>query len=84
MDEKKRFNLLIDNERYPVSILPAEEEAYREAAKQINYKLNKYRSAFPEFNSIQHWKMVALDLAYEKEWRKKESVRELQQKRNWN
>lgn len=65
MDEKKRFNLLIDNERYPVSILPAEEEAYREAAKQINYKLNKYRSAFPEFNSIQHWKMVALDLAYE-------------------
>ena len=65
MDEKKRFNLLIDNERYPVSILPAEEEGYREAAKQINYKLNKYRSAFPEFNSKQHWKMVALDLAYE-------------------
>lgn len=65
MDEKKRFNLLIDNERYPVSILPAQEEGYREAAKQINYKLNKYRSAFPEFNSIQHWKMVALDLAYE-------------------
>ncbi len=65
MDEKKRFNLLIDNERYPVSILPAEEEGYREAAKQINYKLNKYRSAFPEFNSIQHWKMAALDLAYE-------------------
>lgn len=65
MDEKKRFNLLIDNERYPVSIFPSEEEGYREAAKQINYKLNKYRSAFPEFNSIQHWKMVALDLAYE-------------------
>ncbi|CDD48898.1 cell division protein ZapA [Phocaeicola sp.] len=65
MDEKKRFNLLIDNERYPVSILPSEEEGYREAAKQINYKLNKYRSAFPEFSSIQHWKMVALDLAYE-------------------
>lgn len=65
MDGKKRFNLLIDNERYPVSIFPEEEEGYREAAKQINYKLNKYRSAFPEFTSIQHWKMVALDLAYE-------------------
>ncbi len=33
MDEKKRFNLLIDNERYPVSILPAEEEGYREACQ---------------------------------------------------
>ena len=41
MDEKKRFNLLIDNERYPVSILPAEDEAHRQAAKHINYKLNK-------------------------------------------
>ena len=42
-----------------------QEEYYREAAKQINYKLNRYRSRFPKFDSNKHWAMTAVELAYE-------------------
>ena len=64
-DNIMRINLLVDNEKYPLNIPRDQEEYYREAAKQINYKLNRYRSRFPKFDSNKHWAMTAVELSYE-------------------
>ena len=37
----------------------------RDAAKQIDNKLNKYRSYYPDFSPARHWAMAALELAFE-------------------
>ncbi|MGL4853428.1 MAG: cell division protein ZapA [Phocaeicola sp.] len=65
MDDIFKIHLLVDNERYPLTILRSEEEDYRSAAKQINDKLTKYRSNFPSFRMEKHWAMAALELAFE-------------------
>ena len=57
-----KIHLLIDNERYPLIIKREEEQLYRDAAKQIDYKLNKYRNKFPNFNTEKYWVMTALEL----------------------
>ncbi len=64
-NDKLRINLLINNERYPLNIRRDEEQLYRDAAKQINDKLNKYRRTFPEFSDAKYLTMVALELAFE-------------------
>lgn len=65
MDDKLKIHLLIDNERYPLTIKRDEEFFYREAARQIDNKLNKYRSYYPDFSPARHWAMAALELAFE-------------------
>ena len=41
MDDMMKIHLLIDNERYPMTIRREDEQLYRDAAKQIDNKLNK-------------------------------------------
>ena len=65
MDDVMKIHLLIDNERYPLTIRREDELLYRNAAKQIDNKLNKYRSRFPDFSPTRHWAMAALELAFE-------------------
>lgn len=65
IDDKFKINLLIDNERYPLTILRKEEQLYRDAAKQIDRKLNKYRSMYPALSPEKHWAMAALELSFE-------------------
>lgn len=65
MDYKLKIHLQIDRERYPLVINREEEIFYRDAAKMIDNKLNKYRSLYPDFGTMKHWTMVALELAYE-------------------
>lgn len=65
MDDLFKIHLLIDNEKYPLTIARSEEERYRSAAKQINDKLTKYRNNFPNFTLEKHWAMAALELAFE-------------------
>ena len=65
MDDKLKIHLQIDRERYPLVINREEEIYYREAAKMIDNKLNKYRRAYPEFSTVKHWAMAALELAFE-------------------
>lgn len=65
MDDKMKIHLLIDNDRYPLTIRREDEVIYREAARQIDNKLNKYRRLYPEFNTARHWAMAALELAFE-------------------
>ncbi len=65
MNGKMKIHLLIDNEKYPLTIPREDELLYRDAAKQIDYKLNKYRRLYPEFGPVKHWAMAALELAFE-------------------
>ncbi len=65
MDDNLRIHLLIDNKRYPLNIKRDEELLYRDAAKQINNKLNKYRSEFPDRTNETYWAMTALELAFD-------------------
>ena len=39
MDDMMKIHLLIDNERYPMTIRREDEQLYRDAAKQIDNKL---------------------------------------------
>ena len=65
MDDKMKIHLLIDSRKYPLTIPREDELLYREAARQIDNKLNKYRRLFPDFGAIEHWAMASLELAFE-------------------
>ena len=42
MDDMMKIHLLIDNERYPMTIRREDEQLYRDAAKQIDNKPVSY------------------------------------------
>ena len=65
MNDKMKIHLRIDNEKYPLTIPREDEYLYRQAAKQIDYKLNKYRRLYSEFSTVKYWAMTALELAFE-------------------
>ena len=46
MDEEFVINLRVDNVMYPIQVKRAEEEVYRRAAREIDYKLGQYKSSF--------------------------------------
>ncbi|HBK32409.1 cell division protein ZapA [Limibacterium fermenti] len=50
-DEKFLLTLTIDGRKYPLKIHRSEEQAFRDAAKKINTKINQYRVAFGGTNS---------------------------------
>ncbi len=47
-DDNFLLTLTIDGRKYPLQIKRSEEQAFRDAAKQINNKINQYRVAFGE------------------------------------
>lgn len=63
-NEKMKIHLSMADQTYPMTINREEEELYRKAAKQINEKLNMYRSRRPEGTIINHLTMVAFDFAF--------------------
>lgn len=65
MDDKMKIHLLIDNQRYPLTIPREDEALYREAARQIDNRLNTYRRLFPQQASGTHWAMACLEFAFE-------------------
>ena len=64
MDEMMRIHVMIDGERYPMTIRREEEELFRAAASLINNRLNETRSSYPQLSPHRHWAMIALMLAY--------------------
>lgn len=50
-DEKFLLTLTIDGRNYPLKINRSEEQAFRNAAKKINNKINQYRVTFGGDNS---------------------------------
>ena len=47
MNDKIKINLQIADSYYPLTINRDEEETVREAAKQVNIRLNAYRDHYP-------------------------------------
>ena len=48
MNDKIKINLQIADSNYPLTINREEEQMVREAAKQVNVRLNKYREVRSE------------------------------------
>ena len=65
MDEKRKIHLLINGRQYPMTIPVEMEEFYRAAARQINNRLNTYRTRFEEMTELEYMEMVLLDLSCE-------------------
>ena len=51
-EEKFLLTLTIDGRKYPIKILRSEEQAYRDAAKRINNKLNQYRISYGDSSGL--------------------------------
>ena len=56
MNDKIKINLQIADSYYPITINRDEEELMREAAKQVNIKLNAYRE---HYKSLEPEKLIA-------------------------
>ncbi len=65
MDDKLNINLWIGNQRFQLHILRKDEQLYREAAKQVNDKLNKYRRDYPNLRAEEIWAMASLELSFQ-------------------
>ncbi|MDR2817032.1 MAG: cell division protein ZapA [Proteiniphilum sp.] len=50
-DEKFLLTLVIADRKYPLKIKQSEEQAFRDAAKKINKKINQYRVVYGGGNS---------------------------------
>lgn len=50
--ERFLLTLTIDGRKYPIKIRRTEEEAYRDAAKQINNKINQYRVTYGDSSGL--------------------------------
>ena len=65
MNDKIKINLQIADSNYPLTINREEEEIVREAAKQVNIRLNKYREAYKSLAPEKIIAMVAYQFALE-------------------
>ena len=51
-EEKFSLTLVIDGRKYPIKIRRSEEEAFRNAAKKINNKINQYRITYGDSSEL--------------------------------
>lgn len=65
MNDKIKINLQIADSHYPLTINRNEEEMIREAAKQVNLRLNTYRTHYPSLGLEKILGMVAYDFSLE-------------------
>ena len=65
MNDKIKIHLQMAGRTYPLTIRRDEEEMVREAARQVNVRLNAYRDYYPEAGSEQLLGMVAYQFALE-------------------
>ena len=63
--EYMKINVRIDNKMWPMKIRREEEYLYREAAKMLSDKIIIYRENYQEMGSIDHWTMVAFEMAFQ-------------------
>lgn len=66
MNDKIKINLQIADSNYPLTINREEEQVIREAAKQVNIRLNKYRDAYKSLEPEKIIAMVAYQFSLEK------------------
>ena len=65
MNDKIKINLQIADSNYPLTINREEEQTVREAAKQVNIRLNKYREVYQNVSLERIIAMVAYQFALE-------------------
>jgi len=65
MNDKIKINLQIAENNYPLTIARDDEEKVREAAKQVNIRLNAYRSHYPSLGLEKVIAMVAYEFSLE-------------------
>ena len=65
MNDKIKINLQIADSYYPLTINRDEEETVREAAKQVNIRLNAYREHYQNVSLERIIAMVAYQFALE-------------------
>ncbi len=51
-EDKFSLTLVIDGRKYPITILRSEEEAFRNAEKKINNKINQYRITYGDSSGL--------------------------------
>ena len=66
MNDKIKINLQIADSNYPLTINRQEEEMVREAAKQVNIRLNAYREYYKNLEPEKIIAMVANQFSLEK------------------
>lgn len=66
MNDKIKINLQIADANYPLTILREEEEIVREAAKQVNIRLNAYREHYKTLEPEKILAMVAYQFSLER------------------
>ena len=66
MNDKIQINLQIADSNYPLTINRQEEEMVREAAKQVNIRLNAYREYYKNLEPEKIIAMVAYQFSLEK------------------
>ena len=66
MNDKIKINLQIADSNYPLTINREEEEMVREAAKQVNIRLNAYREYYKNLDPDKSIAMVAYQFSLEK------------------
>lgn len=63
ISEKLHIQLKVGNEMLPITIRRDLEEIFRQAAKNINERLGRYREAYPMFPDVRCIMMTMLDFA---------------------
>ena len=66
MNDKIKINLQIADSNYPLTINREEEQMVREAAKQVNIRLNKYREVYKNLEPEKIIAMVAYQFSLER------------------
>lgn len=63
MDDLFEIKLMVGGTYYPLKIRRKDERLYREAARRINDKLNRYREHFPQLSEEKYYVMAAVHIA---------------------
>ena len=67
MDDLFEIKLMVGGTYYPLTIPRKDERLYREAARRINDKLNRYRTRYPQLSEEKYYVMAAVHIAMVKE-----------------
>ena len=59
-----KINVRFDGKMWPMKIRRVDEFLYREAAKMVSEKIRIYRENYQDMGTIEHWTMVAFEMAF--------------------
>ena len=63
MDDLFEIKLMVGGTYYPLTIRRKDEALYREAARRINDKLNRYRTRYPQLSEEKYYVMAAVHIS---------------------